>query len=126
MAEMKQSGSSPFAAVAGGFDRLLCGVKDKQLERTGAPRTVAEEPALHPQAAWSRAFGSHTLRPGRETPLTGSAAALPQKPVLPGLPPQIAVLDRPDANEDYLGAHIGSALGKPGPRRSLLGRLFRG
>jgi hypothetical protein len=126
MAERHQPGHSPFAAVAVGFDHLLRGVKEKQLESTGARRTLPEEPALHPDAAWTRAFGSHALRPEREAPLPGFVAALPEKPVLPGQPPQIAVFDRPGGNKDYLGAHIGSALGKPGPRRTFLGRLFRG
>jgi hypothetical protein len=126
MAERHQSGPSPFAAAAESFDRLRRGVRDKQLEHTGARRTLPEEPALHPDAAWTRAFGSHALRPGREALSPGFAAALPEKPVMPALPPQIAVLDRQGGNEDYHGAHIGSALGKPGPRRSFLGRLFRG
>jgi hypothetical protein len=123
MADRHQSGPSPFAAAAEGFDRLLRGVKDKQLEGTGARRTLPEEPALHPEAAWSRAFGTHALRPGREVQPPGP---LPEKPVLPGQPPSIAVLDRPGGSEDYPGAYIGSALGKAGPRRSFLGRLFRG
>jgi|WetSurMetagenome_2_1015567.scaffolds.fasta_scaffold366497_2 hypothetical protein len=126
MAEGNQSGHASFAAMAAGFDSLLRGVKDMQLEQTGARRTLPEEPALHPAAAWSRAFGSHALRPGREAPLPGFVAALPETPVLPRLPPQIAVLDRPGGSEDYPGAYIGAALGKPGPRRSFLGRLFRG
>jgi hypothetical protein len=117
MAEKKHPDGA-FAAAAEGFDRLARDVKDKELAHTGARRILPEAPGLHPDAAWARAFGIQAVRPRHEA--AGFAAPLPERPAPP--PPTVPMA--PPGN--YPGAHIGAALGKPGPRRSFLGRLFRG
>jgi hypothetical protein len=122
---------SPFAEAAARFDRVVQEVKERQLARTGAPMVVPETPpALHPEEAWARSFATHAIRPGRGAggpPLSGFVAppaGMPKVPVF-----AVAALRKPPdgrAAPRPSGSHIGAALGKPGPQRSWLGRLFRG
>lgn len=117
----------PLFAAAERLDRLVREVKEKQFHAVGVINVPVEEPLeLHPEEAWHRRFGTHSVRPGRgkgdRPPLSGFVAPpadMPRRPVFAEEPP--ARLDRGPAS-----GHIGSALGKPGPRRTWIGRLFRG
>lgn len=108
------------------LDRIVQDVKAMQFDATGVTPIPVEAPSvLHPEEAWARRFATHSIRPkraeGARPPLSSFAAPpadMPQKPVF----------EAPAAKLDgRAGAgHIGSIFGKPGPRRSWVGRLFRG
>jgi hypothetical protein len=121
---------SPFAAAADGFDRLALAVKDKELARTGAKRAVPDfPPALHPEEAWARSYATHVISPKQEKgrlPLSGFVAPPAEMPKMPDLPAGPQHMMQSGQVEADAGTHIGAGLGKPAPRRSLLGRLFRG
>jgi len=121
---------SPFAGAAEAFDRLVLGVKDKELARTGAKRTAPDfPPALHPEEAWARSYATHAIRPKREEgrpPLSGFVAPPADMPKMPDLPAGPLPKGHSGQPEARTGSHIGAGLGKPAPRRSFLGRLFRG
>ncbi len=108
------------------LDRIVRDVKEKQFDATGVRFVPVEAPpVLHPEEAWARRFATHSIRPkrpeGARPPLSSFVAPpadMPQKPVF----------EEPASKlDDRAGAgHIGSMFGKPGPRRSWVGRLFRG
>lgn len=108
------------------LDRIVQDVKAKQFDATGVSLIPVEAPpVLHPEEAWTRRFASHSIRPkraeGGRPPLSSFMAPpadMPQKPVFSA--PATEFDGRPGAG------HIGSMFGKPGPRRSWVGRLFRG
>lgn len=108
------------------LDRIIQDVKEKQFGATGVPLIPVEAPpVLHPEEAWARRFATHSILPkrrdGGRPPLSGFVAPpadMPQKPVFEVSP---AKLDGRAA-----AGHIGSMFGKPGPRRSWVGRLLRG
>jgi hypothetical protein len=109
------------------LDHIVRDVKDKQFHATGVSEVPVEEPgALHPEEAWARRFGTHAIRPVRsETegpPLSAFVAPPAGMPRLPVFeePAPIKLDGLP------MSGHIGSALGKPGPRRSWLRRLIHG
>jgi hypothetical protein len=124
---------SPFAEAAARFDRVVQEVKERQLARTGARMVVPEATlALHPEEAWARSFATHAIRPRRGAggpPLSGFVAPpadVPKTPVFPVAPPRKTPESHAAPPGGQSGNHIGAQLGKPGPRRSWLGRLFRG
>lgn len=108
------------------LDRIVQDVKEKQFGATGIGLIPVEAPpVLHPEEAWARRFATHSILPkrveGARPPLSGFVAPpadMPQKPMF----------EAPAAKLDGRSAagHIGSMFGKPGPRRSWVGRLFRG
>lgn len=108
------------------LDRIIHDVKEKQFGATGVGLIPVETPpVLHPEEAWARRFATHSILPkraeGARPPLSSFVAPpadMPKKPVF-GEPP-------PGAKLDSRAGHIGSMFGKPGPRRSWVGRLFRG
>lgn len=108
------------------LDRVVQDVKEKQFGATGGRYIPVEvPPVLHPEEAWARRFATHSIGPKRQEgvrpPLSSFVAPpadMPQKPVF--VEPAVARDDRAGAG------HIGSMFGKPGPRRSWVGRLFRG
>lgn len=116
--------SSLFAAGER-LDRVVREVKENQFHLTGVCEIPVVEPTeLHPEEAWAKRFGAHVIRPIREQgdrpPLSGFVAPLADMPRMPlFLEPAPATLDEAPAS-----GHIGSGLGKPGPRRSWLGRMF--
>ncbi len=126
MARMARPRSALLAA-AERFDTTVREVKEKQFHATAITEIPVEEPvALHPEEAWIRRFGAHAVRPVRgeaeRPPLSGFVAPPADMPRMPVFaePSKVELDERPAPG------HIGSALGKSGPRRSWLGRLFRG
>jgi hypothetical protein len=116
---------SPFLKAAERLDRVVKVVKSEQRAAVGTPPEPAdEEPALHPEEAWVRRFATHVLRPDLEIgapPL--SAFVAPLADVRAGRAP---VPKPPAAPRLEASGHIGAGLGKVGPRRSWVARLFRG
>jgi len=121
---------TPFAQAAERLDRVVKAVKGEQLAATGAQVEVAETTgALHPEEAWARRFACHPIRPAKDMcigapPLSAFVAPLAEGPKPPSAAQPPAAI-RQGAWEPAAG-HIGSGLGKPGPRRSWVARLFRG
>jgi len=105
------AGTSPLAEAAERFDRLARSLKAAQFAATGAvPVTEEAVVGLHPDEAWARRFAARVIGRG-PAPLPAVRPA-PAVEIPPAGPPR--------------GGHIGSGLGKPGPRRSWVARLFRG
>jgi len=119
---------SAFLKAAERLDRVVKSVKGNQLAATGAAALVSEDPPVHhPEEAWARRYATHPFRPVKDLevgapPLSAFVAPLVEEPRLQPVPdvPAAAVRDAP------AGGHIGSSLGKPGPRRSWISRMFRG
>jgi hypothetical protein len=107
------------------FERLIKGVKDRQLSEVHnapTPKAVGSSFAVSPEETWSRKFMTAGIGPqtfaAPQMPSIALAAPLPGQPFAPAaaaLPPG-----------DLRPAAIGQALGKPAKRRSWLGRLLRG
>lgn len=117
---------SPFLDAAERCDLLSRTIKERQSDATGSAGFVVDEagPAA-PEAAWARRFATHVFRPQRsevgQPPLSGFFSRPANTPKLPELP-QTAV---PAKSAAAASGHIGSILGKAGPKRSLVGRFFR-
>ncbi len=110
------------------LDRVIRDVKEKQFGAIGSGLIPVEPPpALHPEEAWARRFASHSMGPKRAEGARAPLSSFVVPPVdMPRMPvfvesPYPAALDGATQT-----GHIGSALGKAGPRRSWVGRLFRG
>jgi hypothetical protein len=108
------------------LDRIVQDVKERQFGATGVHLMPVEAPpVLHPEEAWARRFASHSIRPNRAE---GARPPLSSFVAPPADMPQKPVFEMPAAKLDGRAGtgHIGSMFGKPGPRRSWVGRLFRG
>jgi len=119
---------SPFQEAAERCDRLVRSIKEKQYAAQGITAYPADEPAaLHPEEAWARRFAVHTIRAVRDEegrpPLSSFVPPPAGMPKMPRFAVAHAVRE---PEKTASGGHIGSALGKPGPRRGWLGRLVRG
>lgn len=128
------------AEAADRLDRVVSIVKDQQLARTNSAARPRESEAfvLSPEEAWSRKYMIQcvgpvcTVRPTEEgalllprfTPPPAREAATVRE-----IAPQRASNGRTTLRGgDRRGAaddHIGSVIGKPGRKRSWLGRIFR-
>jgi len=118
--------ASPLDKAAERFDRLAKSLKAVQLAATGATPVLEEEVrATHPLEAWARRFATHTLRASAEPgapPFSAFQAPIASAPKLPASASPPTMPARCEAS----GGHIGSGLGKPGPRKSWVARMFRG
>lgn len=128
---MPTSPRSPFAAAADRLDRVVAEVKERQYAATGQkvmPRPPSSSLPLGD--AWLRLYSSRTiraLRQGESVPPMPEFAVptdSPQPRRPQGLP--VGQAARLNINADINAGHIGAGLGKPGPKRGLLRRLFRG
>lgn len=117
-----------FLEAADRCDQLGRTIKEKQFSAVGLDVFPVEDAQQEPPAvAWARRFATHVFRPieseaGRP-PLSQFMAPPVGMPRMPDLPPVEA--PRAPVPAAVVG-HIGAALGKAGPRRRWLGRLFRG
>lgn len=120
-------GRSPFLAAVDRLDVVVKTIKAGQLAATGAPATLVDEtPAFHPEEAWARRFGTHAIRPARDVEV-GAPPFSAFVPPLAGLPqPPQRTPQPPVSGLAEARGHIGAGLGKPGPRRSWVARLFLG
>lgn len=118
---------SPFLEAAERCDQLGRTIKEKQFGAAGVDAFPVEEARQEPPAAaWARRFATHVFRPVRSEagrpPLSLFLAPPAGRPKLPDLPaPQAKQAPARSAE----GSHIGAVLGKAGPGRRGLGRLFR-
>lgn len=119
---------SPFLEAAERCDRLVRAIKQKQYAATGLEAYPVEEPAaLHPEEAWARRFAVHTIRAERDEKARPPLSAfVPPPPDMPRMPRFAEAPVMREPSKTAAGGHIGSALGKAGPHRGWLGRLFRG
>jgi hypothetical protein len=108
------------------FERLIKGVKDRQLSEVHnapTPKAVGNSFAVSPEETWSRKFMTAGIGPqtfaALQMPSIALAAPLPGQPFAP-------VPAEPNIPGDLRPGAIGQALGKPAKRRSWLGRLLRG
>ncbi len=118
---------SPLFAAADRLSRVAQDIKEMQFHATGITDVPVEESiALHPEEAWGRRFGTHVMLPQRSEdespPLSAFVVPSAGMPKMPVFVESVPVKLDPQA----ASSHIGSALGKPGPRRFWIGRLFRG
>jgi len=111
------------------FDRLVKGVKDRQLSEAlnaPAPKTVGAAFAVSPEEAWSRKFMTAGIGPqtvsASQMPAIGLAAPLGGEGFRP------AMMGAPAAPHDIRPMPIGQTLAKPARerRRSWVGRFFFG
>ncbi len=118
---------TPFLEAAERCDQLGRTIKEKQFSAAGVDAFPVDEARQEPPlTAWARRFATHVLRPVRSEaarpPLLQFMAPPAGMPKIPDLPPAEA----PQAPGRAAGdGYIGAALGKNGPRRRWLGRLFR-
>ena len=113
------------------FERLIKGVKDRQLSEVHnapTPKAVGSSFAVSPEETWSRKFMTAGIGPqtfaAPQMPSIALAAPLPGQPFAPAVgAPAAAPAKTPG---DLRPGAIGQALGKPAKRRSWLGRLLRG
>jgi len=124
--------SQPVGSLADGaerFDRLIKGVKDRQLsevQNAPAPKTIGTAFVVSPEEAWSRKFMTAGIGPqitsAPQMPAVGLAAPLTSAPFHPATAEPVALAGavRP--------APIGQVLPRPARegRRSWLGRFFFG
>jgi len=116
--------TSPLNDTAERFDRLAKSLKAAQFAATGAsPPPEETMPAAHPEEAWSRRIATRIFTSTSKPAPPRLAACTTPADALPEPLPQAPVLQAAQAVE---GGHIGSRLGKAGPRRSWVARLFRG
>ena len=125
---MAEKGRGPLAEGAERFDRLVRIVKDSQLGRTAPRPSAGETFVLSPEDAWSKKYMTRCIGPvcfsvEAEAPVFAKFEAPPVAaapgPVLRAPARTMPVPRREAANEP-----IGLLIGKPGRRRSWLGRLF--
>lgn len=126
------SGFSPLLKAAERMERMMRSTKEKQVAETRsrllpeAPETPRPDPAKE----WARKHAVRTIR-GMAKPAEAPAEPLLTPPAQQGeSAPQTATPAAPafDAPQKMQGnsGHIGASLGKPAPRKGLIGRLFRG
>jgi len=128
--------SEPVGSLSDGadrFDRLIKGVKDRQLSdvhNAPMPKAVSNAFAVSPEEVWSKKFMTAGIGPQEfaapqmpsiaiATPLTGQtfrAAAVPEPTLVLTAPADIGPTRSP----------LGRALAKPARRRSWVGRFFFG
>lgn len=119
---------SPFLEAAERCNLLVRTIKEKQFAATGVAAMPVEEPApLHPEEAWARQFAVHTIRRERgEKDRPPLSSFVPPPPGMPKMPRFAEAHAAREPEKTAMGGHIGSSLGKPGPRRNWIGRLLRG
>jgi hypothetical protein len=122
---------SHFAEAAERMDRFIQEVKSRQFAATGAklPPAPPPRPMLHPDEDWQTRYASRSIQPLKRgeapAPMPQFAAPpLSERPRFPDALPPGKVSD--PVPRTHNGGHIGAALGKPGKKRGLLGRLLRG
>jgi len=123
---------STLAAAADRLDRLVQDIKRQQYDAAGVRQIpLASRSGPNPEADWSKQFAVWSMKPsrgaGKAAPVSNFAlppAGRPKKPVFAEAP---QALDGRRLTPEKQGRdeHIGAALGKAGPRRSLFNRLFR-
>jgi hypothetical protein len=119
---------TPFLEAAERCEQLGRSIKERQFGANGVDAFPVEESGIAPpEEAWARRFASHVMSTvrseGGRPPLPLFLAAPADRPQLPGLGQDVQ--PAPPARIRQSG-HIGSVLGKAGPRQTLVGRLFRG
>jgi hypothetical protein len=135
MAEMKSLlEGGPRGALSEGaarFDDLARNVKSQQVSQAQgtAPRKVNLMHVASPDEEWSKRFMSRGIGPVPE--LSRVAGWMPQPPMpkvtLDIVPSREPVVEKSVSESFAPGAPMGRSIGKPeAPRRSWLGRLFRG
>jgi hypothetical protein len=139
MTQQRKSGDTPRGPLAEGaerLERLARSLKDNQLARTrtkpGPQPPVSEAFVLSPDEAWAKKYMTHCIGPicfpaaGADVP---AFAKFPAKPAATSgfRAPAEAIRpapQKPAAQAD--SGQMGMVIGKPGKRRSWLGRLLRG
>ena len=119
---------SPFLESAEGCERFARTIKECQFSANGTDTFPIEDPGTAPpEEAWARRFACHvvsTIRSeGARPPLSLFLAAPADRPKMPVLPEEKRPVAPSWTSES---GHIGSVLGKSGPPRTFVGRLFRG
>jgi hypothetical protein len=126
MTEARRQIRSPLAEGADRLAGIARGIKENQLARTRSPlpAPVTDAYVLSPDEAWSRKYMTHCIGPVCYGPLDESLPFVRPDPVPAEPPPSRDYAPSPGGSA-WQGS-IGSAIGKPGKRRSWLGRLFLG
>lgn len=123
---MAQKGRGPLAEGAERFDRLVRIVKDSQLGHVAPPPSAGETFVLSPEDAWSKKYMTRCIGPvcfsvEAEAPVFAKFEAPPQA-AAPGQALRTPARTTPAPRRE--AEPIGLLIGKPGRRRSWLGRLF--
>jgi len=137
MAAQFASAVGSLADGAERLDRLIRGVKDRQLSEVGnapAPKSVSTAYAVSPEEEWSKKFmtagiGPMEFKPVQMpvVPLAAHVSAAALKPAVQAAAPEPkAVQPAIESPGAVRPGHIGAALAKPAPRRSWFGRLVKG
>lgn len=122
--------SEPVGSLTDGaerFDRLIQGVKDRQLSEVTnapAPKTIGAAFAVSPEEAWSRRFMTAGIGPqaiaAPQMPSVGLTAPFSGQPFKPAVASEAVVAD------EMRLMPRGQPPAKPARRRSWVGRFFFG
>jgi len=121
-----QNGRSALSDGAARFDALARELKSQQIAQCqDAPSTACSPPALSPDEEWAKNYMTQAIGPRLEMPRTTIFTPPPMPSVVFEFAPVEVIRPTPAAVGVEAPPAIGAQLGRPEPRRSWLGRLFR-
>jgi hypothetical protein len=117
-----------FLEAAERCDQLGRAIKERQFGAAGVDSFPVEEAGDQPpEEAWARRFATHVFRPSRsEDARPPLSRFLPSPAGMPKVPDLPAAHAPAGSGRTGAGGHIGAVLGKAGPSRGRLRRLFHG